>query len=119
MLPPPTPTPTPLPLHICDTYSHCHLLYRFSSGPCGQGLPPTNLTYNIDVHTVLFRKLTISRFAPCLATSYFPPWVACSSVCYWHTIFASALRWVCEPRKVSLHPRAVFWEDEGQGYFWL
>lgn len=71
----------------------------------------------MDVY-LLFRKLTISHFAPCLATSYSPPWVACSSVCYWRTTFDSGLRWVCEPRKVSLHiPALCFEKTRGTGIF--
>lgn len=116
--------PQPPPQPHCAPPHLRHLLSLSPSVPVLQWTLWSRITthqprLHIDVHTVLFRKLTISHFAPCLATSYFPPWVACSSACYWHTIFASGLRWVCEPRKVSLHPRAVFWEDEGRGYFWL
>lgn len=116
--------PQPPPQPHCAPPHLRHLLSLSPSVPVLQWTLWSRITtHQPHLHTyvpaVLFLKLTISHFAPCLATSYFPPWVACWSVCYWHTIFASGLRWVCEPRKVSLHPRAVFWEDEGQGYFWL
>lgn len=80
-----------LPVYFCTTSP---------LDPVANEYPHTNITYWL-------RKLTMSRFAPCLATSYIPPWVACLSVCSWHTLSATGVRSLCERRKASSHVHAL------------